>query len=134
MPFSMHGKVVKGYQEGKKLGYPTANLAVAAEKIVPAEGVYATKVSILDATYDAMTYIGRRPTMHNGNDCSIETNIFGFNGNLYGQDIAISFIARLRDDIRFNSHEALKAKLANDEQAAKKALATYKDEDDTHHV
>lgn len=121
--YRLQGKVVKGRQTGRQLGFPTANLAVSPDKLLPAEGIYATQVKVADRRYNAMTYIGRRPTMHNGNDCTIETNIFDFNGNLYGQLLDVFFITRLRDDIKFDSLDALKTQLIADEKAAKKALA-----------
>jgi riboflavin kinase/FMN adenylyltransferase len=88
-PYFINGKVVGGHHIGNRIGFPTANLSVDASKIIPRVGVYAVKVKIGEAEYGGMLNIGHRPTMNNGNDCSIEVNIFNFNKDIYGSTIKV---------------------------------------------
>ena len=115
--FSYIGKVVHGQQVGHKLGYPTANIEVANEfKLIERQGVYATFADIDGKSYPAMTYIGKRPTMHDDFPQSIETHIIGFDKNLYGKEIKIRFVDFVRDDEKFDNFEALKHQIDADEQ------------------
>lgn len=120
--FCLSGKVVKGDQIGRTIGFPTANLYVEeAYKLVPADGIYAVKVHIEDETYGGMLYIGHRPTI-NGMTHNIEVNIFDFNNDIYGDTISLEFLEYLRDDVKFNGLEALTSQLKLDEINAKKVL------------
>ena len=115
--FSYIGKVIHGQQVGHKLGYPTANIEVAKEfKLIERQGVYATFADIDGKSYPAMTYIGKRPTMHDVFPQSIETHIIGFDKNLYGKEIKIRFVDFVRDDEKFDNFEALKHQIDADEQ------------------
>ena len=99
-----------GEHIGHQLGYPTANLEPEdAYKLIPAPGVY------------AMMNIGHRPTF-DGHKQTLEVNILDFNGNLYGQTVNISFVARLREERRFDSPETLVAQLEMDEKQVKQLL------------
>lgn len=122
-PYEISGMVVRGFQNGKSIGYPTANLYLnSAIKVVPARGVYATRVCVAGQWYNAMTNIGCRPTWGNGQQESIETHIFGFNNEIYEQPITLQFIARLREEVRFESITALQAQLAKDALTAQAVL------------
>ena len=115
--FSYTGKVVHGQQVGHKMGYPTANIEVAEEfQLIEHQGVYATFVDIDGQSYPSMTYIGKRPTMHDNRPQSIETHIIGLDKDLYDKEIKIRFVDFVRDDEKFDNFEALKRQISIDEQ------------------
>lgn len=115
--FSYTGKVVHGQQVGHKMGYPTANIEVAEEfQLIEHQGVYATFVDIDGLSYPSMTYIGKRPTMHDNRPQSIETHIIGLDKDLYDKEIKIRFVDFVRDDEKFDNFEALKRQISIDEQ------------------
>ena len=123
-PYSIMGNVVDGKHLGRKIGFPTANISPDdPRRMIPAEGVYAVDVILPSGqVHRGMVNIGRRPTV----DCpdapqSIEVNIFDFDGNLYGQNIALRFLKHLRSEKRFPHIEALIAQLHIDRQAARNA-------------
>jgi riboflavin kinase/FMN adenylyltransferase len=102
-PFNISGKVVKGMQLGRKLGFPTANMAYENnEKILPKNGVYYTVTKIKDKEYISITNIGIKPSVQESNCISIETHILDFHQSIYGQNISIIFIDRIRNEIKFN--------------------------------
>ena len=115
--FSYFGKVIHGQQIGHKIGYPTANIEVAEEfQLIEKPGVYATFVEYDGKSYPAMTYIGKRPTMHDNRPQSIETHIISFDKNLYDKEIKIRFVDFVRDDEKFDNFEALKRQIDVDEK------------------
>ena len=115
--FSYTGKVIHGQQVGHKMGYPTANIDVAEEfQLIEKPGVYATFVDFDGHSYPAMTYIGKRPTMHDNRPQSIEAHIINYNGDLYDKEIKIRFVDFVRDDKKFDNFEALKQQIGADEQ------------------
>lgn len=116
--YTLSGKVIHGEKKGRELGYPTANLSVESRyKLIPAIGIYAVKV-LVDATiYDAMLYIGYRPTL-NGKYQSIEVNIFDFDKDIYGKHLTIYFKYKIRNDMKFEQLEDLKKQLAADKLMA----------------
>ena len=114
--YSLFGVVVSGEQIGSRvLGFPTANMQLYEPlKVVPANGVYFVKVHTLGREFYGMCNIGNRPTVREGNARTIETNIFDFNEDIYGLDIRLDFLRRIREEIRFSSFTQLKAQLARD--------------------
>lgn len=117
--YSIKGKIVKGYQNGHKLGFPTANLDMSSSlKLIPASGVYAVKVRLEDSVEwkRGMMNIGIRPTF-NGSKISLEVNIFNLSDNLYDQTLCVSFVQRLRKERKFESLEALSHQLEQDKIA-----------------
>ena len=113
--YSMHGVVVAGNRLGRTIGFPTANMQLYEPlKHVPGNGVYFVKVNVLGRSLYGMCNIGCRPTVGTGNARTIETNIFGFDEDIYGLDIDITFIARIREERKFDSFEDLKAQLEQD--------------------
>lgn len=126
-PFHLTGKVIKGDQIGRSLGFPTANLFVEETyKLIPADGIYAVNVEVNPSmeenkTFNGMAYIGHRPTI-NGMTHNIEVNIFDFDKDIYGDIIRINFVDYVRGDEKFDSLEGLKAQLAKDEKAVKSML------------
>ena len=119
--YFIDGVVVDGYKVGRKLGYPTANIEVPTEKLIPCDGVYAVKAELEGRMFGGMLNIGWRPTF-NGNKRTIEVNLFNFDGNIYSEHITLRFIDFLRPEQKFESPEALIRQLAIDEQKAKKRL------------
>jgi riboflavin kinase / FMN adenylyltransferase len=117
-PYTLQGIVVKGEQIGKHLGFPTANIRIDdPHKLIPKEGVYAAKVFLKEREHDSMLYIGTRPTFR-GKAQTIEVNIFDFNDNIYGEMLRVDFVANIRDDIKFDTADALKHQLQKDKDAA----------------
>ena len=113
--YSMHGVVVSGNRLGRTIGFPTANMQLYEPlKLVPGNGVYFVKVKVLDRHFYGMCNIGLRPTVGAGNARTIETNIFGFDEDIYGLDIEITFISRIREERKFDSLEGLKHQLEAD--------------------
>jgi len=110
--FSLSGTVVPGHQRGSVLGFPTANIDTEKE-LLPAEGVYAVKVKIGDAVHEGACNIGRNPTFGN-RESSVEVFLFDFSGDLYGQEMRIYFVERIRGERKFTGPEALKEAIAAD--------------------
>ena len=111
--YMISGKVITGYKRGSELGYPTANLQIDLNRIVPANGIYATKITINSQTYNGATSIGSNPTFNN-KALSIETFILDFNENIYHKNIEVEFIDKIRDQITFTSTESLIAQMNKD--------------------
>jgi riboflavin kinase / FMN adenylyltransferase len=122
--YSISGRVVKGEKIGRMIGFPTANLEIDSKhKLIPADGAYAVKVKKNGSTYQGMLNIGYRPTV-NGKIKTIEVHIFDFNKDIYGENLTILFIKRIREEIKFADVEALKNQLALDKKAALNILNT----------
>lgn len=121
-PFSISGKVIKGDQIGRTLGYPTANIQLEQSyKLLPADGIYAVTVIHEQLSYKGMLYIGHRPTI-NGMTRNIEVNIFDFDKDIYDDSIAIQLLHFIRGDHKFKSLDDLTIQLQKDEVAAKSIL------------
>ena len=119
-PFSLYGRVIKGDQLGRTMGFPTANLLIEENyKLIPRDGIYAVKVKIDSDSqvYNGMAYIGNRPTI-NGMSKNIEVNIFDFSRDIYRQYITIEYHHFIRDDMRFDNMDELKAQITKDKQSA----------------
>ena len=124
-PYGLWGKVVEGYRIGRKIGFPTANIVpLNAHKIIPASGVYAVKVKIGDTLYGGMLNIGTRPTVHPDAPRNIEVHIFGYSGNLYGENIGILFLAFLRPERKMSDISELSLQLEKDREQAKALLSS----------
>lgn len=114
--YSITGKVVAGKKIGRTIGFPTANIELEDEfKLISAVGVYACTVEWDGQYFRGMGNIGYRPTVDHG-DLTIEVHIFDFNQEIYGEKISISFIDRIRDEIKFGNLEALKKQLVKDQE------------------
>ncbi|MDD6209030.1 MAG: bifunctional riboflavin kinase/FAD synthetase [Bacteroidales bacterium] len=126
-PYSLTGMVVDGFKIGRDMGFPTANLRLVEEnKILPPDGVYAVKVLVSGISYGGMLYIGKRPTLNNGDDRSIEVNIFDFNEDIYNTQITIQFLKRTRGDIRFKDVASLRKQLEKDKKEVIRVLESFK--------
>ena len=122
--YGLHGVVVAGNRLGRTLGYPTANMQLYEPlKLVPANGVYLVEVETLGRQFFGMTNIGVRPTVSGAGVRTIETHIFDFDELIYGLDIKLRFIARIREERRFDSLDGLKSQLAADEALCRILLA-----------
>lgn len=120
-PYRMAGRVRRGAQLGRTLGFPTANLALH-RKVVPLWGVFAVRVSGAGlADHPAVVSLGTRPTI-NGTEPLLEVHVFDFDGDLYGRYLDVDFILRLRDERRFETIDALVAQMHRDAAAARAAL------------
>lgn len=123
-PYTVSGPVVRGYQVGHELGFPTANIGLPADKLIPRQGAYAVWVVLSDGSRHAgMLNIGMRPTVDNGSALSVEVNLLDFNGNLYGQHLTVELVSRLRSEVRFASLDELRQQLQQDCLQVKKILS-----------
>ena len=120
-PFRLHGRVVRGDRRGVDLGFPTANLDTDREQALPADGVYTSRAYIDDQAYPAMTNIGLHPTF-GGDQRLVEAYIMDYKGDLYGRELAVDIIERLRGEIKFDSPEELKKQIAEDVKRGKATL------------
>lgn len=116
-PYSITGSVAHGFQEGRRIGFPTANIVPeSAEKLVPGNGVYATRVSVEGGEWmPAMLNIGTNPTFQR-QQTTIEAHIIGFEGDIYGRKVRVEFGRKLRDEQRFESVETLQKQLEADKK------------------
>ena len=111
--FLIKGKIIKGKQLGRTIGFPTANIKINDDLLIPKKGVYVTSVYIDDNIYYGATNIGYNPTVK-GESLSIETNILEFSEDIYGKIIKLEFLERIRDEKKFNSIDELKLQLKKD--------------------
>lgn len=109
--YYIKGKVINGFHIGRKIGFPTANIEVDADKLIPKNGVYCVKA----LGHIGMMNIGFRPTLDNGPQRSLEVHLLDFNGDLYGDEIKIEFLHFLREEQKFDSIEELQQQLKHDE-------------------
>lgn len=119
--YGISGTVVPGRQQGQSLGWPTANLHIPPQRVIPPDGVYAARARCEAATYDAIAYIGTRPTFGAG-ERLIEVNLLDQERDLYGKDMLVEFVDRLRGDHRFASADELSAQIARDVDQARDSL------------
>ena len=113
--YSTSGIVTHGDSIGRTLGFPTANISIKPEyQLIEKTGVYATIAKVDGKDYPSMTYIGRRPTISNGLPTSTETYIMDFDGDLYGKEIRVTFVDRVRDEMTFDNLERLKSQIQED--------------------
>ncbi len=119
-PYSLTGIVVEGKRLGRTLGFPTANLRpISSDQIIPSIGIYAVKVEFEGQLLPGMLSIGYNPTVSNDNIINIEVHLLQFDGDLYGKRLTLQFVERLRDELKFDSLEALRQQLIEDQKATK---------------
>ena len=119
--FCVRGPVVKGDQRGRTIGFPTANIAVWDELLLPANGVYATYIWIGETRHLAATNVGVRPTV-NGMKLTVEAHILDFDADIYGEDVRLEFVRRVRPEMKFAGLDELKAQIAADVERVKVEL------------
>lgn len=118
--YYLSGKVVRGTQKGKQLGFPTANISVNdSHKLIPANGVYAVKIEVDDHWYYGMCNIGYKPTFQEL-PLTIEVYIFDFDKNIYDKNIRVAFVNFIREEMKFDSSELLIAQVKEDEKTIRK--------------
>lgn len=123
-PHRMTGAVEHGFGIGKERLFPTVNLIPHGTTLLPAHGVYATKVHLESGeTYLGVTNVGTRPTVGTGSGVTVETNLIGFSGDLYGQQIRVDFCLRLREEKKFSSTQELHDQIAQDIERTKAELS-----------
>lgn len=120
--FNLEGVVIKGEGRGKKIGFPTANIQVSPDLIVPENGVYVTRTRYQNMTYQSVTNIGHNPTFKDGKQTHIETNIFDFDTDIYGEQLEIEFLKKLRNEKKFPTVNDLINQIKADVVTAKKLL------------
>jgi riboflavin kinase/FMN adenylyltransferase len=122
--YFLRGSIVEGRKMGRSIGFPTANISTDyAYKLLPADGVYIVRVQFNGSILHGMANIGHRPTVNiTGEPRSVEVHIFGFSESIYGQSVTLSFIHRLRDEMKFESVDALRQQLIADRLAATEYL------------
>lgn len=126
--YTITGKIVEGYQVGRRIGFPTANIKIWERyKVIPTDGVYAVRVHIDKNLHDGMLYIGNRPTLHDDSQTSVEVNIFDFDEDLYNKTLTVEFVSFVRPDIKFNGIEPLIAQINKDKVKVKEKLKGYSD-------
>ena len=119
-PHILTQTVRHGRRIGHTIGIPTVNLVPPPHVLVPGDGVYIARVCLMDgSSYAAVTNVGTRPTVNNGSDLTVESWMLDFEGDLYGQSIRVEFYRRLRDEIRFDSLEALKHQIETDAESVR---------------
>ncbi len=123
--YSLNGTIIGGKKIGRSLGFPTANILPKERyKLIPKDGVYAVYINLDDKTLKGMLNIGLRPTLSNGeNGKSIEVHIFDFKHQIYGKDVQVRFVGRIRDEVKFSSVEHLVEQLKKDKTIAQDILS-----------
>jgi len=118
-PYYLDGLIVEGKRRGRELGFPTANLETSNE-LIPPNGVYATTLEVGGIVHAAMTNIGVRPTFNDSTETTVETHVLGFEGDLYGRQVRLAFVQRLRDERRFDDVDGLKTQIEADKRRAER--------------
>jgi riboflavin kinase/FMN adenylyltransferase len=125
-PFELEGRVIHGFHNGRGIGFPTANVGdISPNIILPHLGAYAVMVQVDDQWYKGMVNIGHRPTLDNGDNISIEVNIFDFDSDIYGKPIRLQFIRFLRLEFKLGSIEQLREQLSYDKELSNTILDNY---------
>ncbi|HEY8172300.1 MAG TPA: riboflavin biosynthesis protein RibF [Dehalococcoidia bacterium] len=124
-PYAVRGPVVRGHERGRGIGFPTANIAVTPDRALPAFGVYVTRATVGGRTYASATNIGINPTF-NDERPAVETYILDFEGDLYGRELRVEVLHRLRGEVRFENVDALVAAIAADVEATRDFFATVR--------
>lgn len=120
-PYETTGVVIEGDKRGRQLGYPTANLNVNEEKLLPTRGVYAVKVNYHNKIYEGMANLGVKPTFKTGDlKPSVEVYMFDFEGNIYGESITVLWYQFIRNEKKFNGLNELVSQLKEDEKTIQK--------------
>jgi riboflavin kinase/FMN adenylyltransferase len=113
-PFSLRGPVIEGDKRGRELGFPTANIAIGLDHALPAYGIYVTRAYVRETAYEACTSIGVRPTFEGDKKPTVEAFILDFDGDVYGEELRIDLLERLRGEERFESADELVAQMHKD--------------------
>lgn len=123
---SLAGEVVRGSQRGRCLGFPTANLEVRQERVVPADGIYAVYARLGKERHQGVANVGVRPSFEIGGQRMVEVHILDFDQEIYGCDLVVEFVERLRDERRYDDVEKLKAQIEQDIAQTRRILGGEK--------
>ena len=118
-PYETSGIIVHGFRRGHKIGFPTANLEISGSKVLPAEGVYATRAKVNGKWHDAMTSVGYNETFKTNHGLTIETNIFDFDEEAYGKPLTLAWYKFIRKNKKFSGIEELSHQLDQDKRDIK---------------
>ena len=122
-PYTLHGPVVSGDQRGRTIDVPTANIEYSPDKLIPANGIYACRASLNGQKYDAAVNVGFNPTFTpDKKTANVEAHLLDFKREIYGEDVHLEFVARLRDELRFSSVDALLEQIWKDIKETKRIL------------
>ena len=124
-PYAVTAEIINGKHLGRNLGFPTINQKIDENLCKPANGVYLTRVKLNNTSYFGITNVGTQPTV-NGSDVVVETYIFDFSGDVYGQEATVEFLEFIRPETKFNSLDELIAQVNCDIDKAKSASIKYK--------
>ena len=124
-PFSLRGPVVTGDKRGRELGFPTANMAIGLDRALPSYGIYVTRAYVREAAYESCTSIGVRPTFAVEPRPTVETFIFDFDGDIYGEEIRIDLLERLRNEESFESVDDLVTQMHKDIDDSRSYFASH---------
>lgn len=119
LPYTLNGEVVHGKKIGRTIGFPTANLKYNENFILPKVGVYYTNIKVNNNIYKGITSVGNNPTIEENKSLTIETYILDFSKDIYGEQIDVSFIKKIRDEKKFTSLDELKEELEKDKSFAR---------------
>lgn len=125
--YAVHGFVVHGAKEGRKIGFPTANLEVVDEYVIPEGGIYAGFIWIDGVRYQSAVNIGYNPTFNTNDYVTIESHILDFDQDIYGKNVKQTFVKRLRPELKFDSIDALVEQMTKDVQEARTILSALED-------
>lgn len=127
-PFSLRGPVITGDQRGRSLGFPTANIAIGLDRALPAYGIYVTRAFVREGSHESCTSIGIRPTFDVEPHPTVESFIIDFDEDIYGQEMRIELLERLRGEQRFESADELVAQMHKDIETTRAYFRAYPDE------
>ncbi|WP_372638644.1 bifunctional riboflavin kinase/FAD synthetase [Fodinibius sp.] len=124
-PYRLNGTVVHGEKRGKEIGYPTANIKPEhPQKVIPRDGVYAVRLRVMEHWFKGMMNIGTRPTFHDQKR-TLEVNLFDFDEDIYGIEVQVRFLNRIRDEVTFEGINELIQQLRKDEKRARELLSEH---------
>jgi riboflavin kinase / FMN adenylyltransferase len=124
-PYVISGQVCRGQQLGRQLGFPTANLALTSNKL-PMTGIFVVEVTHQHERYAGVASLGYNPTVSNDKQVKLEVYLFNFSGDLYGQMLGVNFLHKLRDELKFDSLDALCQQITLDVEIAQRFLRSRK--------
>ena len=124
-PFTFKGTVIEGDKIGTEIGFPTANILIDKIQLMPLKGVFAVRVNLEGKLYEGMMNIGNRPTISNNGERRVEIHLFEFSQNIYGKELVVYLIDRIREEQNFTSINALKEQLKKDESICRHILELH---------
>jgi len=124
-PFSLRGPIVRGARRGRSIGFPTANIALGPDRALPTFGIYITRAYLGENAHLSCTSIGVRPTFDAEATPTVETYILDFDGNIYGQELRIELLHRLRDELKFDSVDDLVAQMHRDIESTREYFRVH---------